>query len=134
MVTDIYRTDLSTGLSVPVRRTMPESEYSAMPTGDGKAITVIRVEADSTQRLWQLPLDGGEARVLFPEIKPVGYFAQPNDSTWALFVLGTPATLQLAHHGRGTGEVLARDIGRSLHRIPGTNAVSFVQRAARHGA
>jgi len=128
--TDIYRTDLSTGLSVPVRRTMPESEYSAMPTGDGKAITVIRVEADSTQRLWQLPLDGGEARVLFPEIKPVGYFAQPNDSTWALFVLGTPATLQLAHHGRGTGEVLARDIGRSLHRIPGTNAVSFVQKGS----
>ncbi len=127
---DIYRYDLSTGLSLPVRRTNPESEYSAFPTADGRAITVIRVEADSTQRLWQLPLDGAEPRVLFPDIKPVGYFAQPNDSTWALFVLGTPATLQLAYHGRGAGTVIARDIGRSLHHIPGTNRVSFVQKGA----
>jgi hypothetical protein len=128
--TDIYRYDLSTGLSLPVRRTAPESEYSAFPTTDGRAITVIRVEADSTQRLWQFPLDSAAPRLLFPDIKPVGYFAQPNDSTWALFVLGTPATLQLAYHGRGTGAVIARDIGRSLHRIPGTNRVSFVQKGA----
>lgn len=126
--TDIYRFDLTTGRSSPVRRTIPESEYSAFPTNDGLAVTVIRVEADSTQRLWRLPLDSAEPRVMFPEIKPVGYFAQANDSTWALFVLGTPATLQLAYHGRGQGTVIARDVGRSLHRIPETGLVSFVQK------
>ncbi|MES2524335.1 MAG: M20/M25/M40 family metallo-hydrolase [Gemmatimonadota bacterium] len=124
--TDIYRHDLSTGVSAPMFRTMPESEYSAF--AGRAATTVIRVEADSTQRLWQFPSDGGAPRVLFPAIKPVGYFAQADDSTWALFVLGSPATLQLAVQGRDSGEVIARNIGRSLHRIPGSNRVSYVQK------
>ncbi|HYW31383.1 MAG TPA: hypothetical protein VE869_07760 [Gemmatimonas sp.] len=124
--TDIYRYDLSTGMSVPMFKTVPESEYSAFQ-GRG-ATTVIRVEADSTQRLWQFPTTGGAPRVLFPAIKPVGYFAQADDSTWALFVLGSPATLQLARQGRDSGDVIARNIGRSLHRIPGSNRVSFVQK------
>jgi Tol biopolymer transport system component len=34
--TDVYRYDLSTGLSVPVRRTTPESEYSAFAIDSGK--------------------------------------------------------------------------------------------------
>jgi hypothetical protein len=128
--TDIYRNDFGTGHTVPVRKTSPESEYSAMTTRDGTAVTVIRVEADSTQRLWQIPLGAGEPRVLFPAIKPVGYFAQADDSTWALFVLGSPATLQLAVQGRERGETVASNIGRSLHRIPGTSQVSYIQKGS----
>lgn len=127
---DIYRFDLSTGLTKPVRKTVPESEYSAMPTRDGKALTVIRVEADSTQRLWQLPLNDDAPSVKFADMKPVGYFAQADDSTWALFVLGAPATLQIAHTGRAGADVVARNIGRSLHRIPGSTRVSYVQKGA----
>lgn len=126
--TDIYRFDFSTGLTKPVRKTVPESEYSAMPTRDGTAITVIRVEADSTQRLWQLPLNDDAPSVKFADIKPVGYFAQADDSTWALFVLGAPATLQIAHAGRAGADVVARNIGRSLHRIPGSTRISYVQK------
>ncbi len=131
---DIYRYDLSAGLSIPALLSSPESEYSAFQSWDDKAINVIRVERDSTQRLWRVPLSGGAPSVVFTDIKPVGYFAQPNDSTFVMFVLGSPATLQIAHArtepAAGAGEVLARDIGRSLHRIPGTNAVSFVQKGA----
>lgn len=128
--TDIHQFDLSTGLSLPVLKSSPESEYSAAPTTDGKAIAVVRVEADSTQRLWQIPLDGSSPRVLFPNIKPVGYFAQANDSTWAMFVLGSPATLQIANVTRGVGEVVASNVGRSVLRIPGTGDVSFVQKGS----
>ena len=129
---DIYRHDFSTGLTAPLRATKPESEYSAFPTLDGKSITVIRVEADSSQRLAQFPTDGSAPTVLFPAIKPVGYFAQADDSTWAMFVLGSPATLQLARTGaqreQTTGAVIASNVGRSLHRIPGTAHVSYVQK------
>ena len=72
---DIYRYDFNTGLSVPARLTSPESEYSAFPMS-ANAVAVIRVEADSTQRLWRIPLDASTPTVLFPDIKPVGYFAQ----------------------------------------------------------
>ncbi len=123
---DIYRWDFSTGLAVPVQKTK-ESEYSAAATPKDDGVTVIRVEADSTQRLWNMP-NSGEPTVMFPSVKPVGYFAQADDSTWALFVLGQPATLQIAHTNREGTETVARNIGRSLHRIPGTKRVSFVQK------
>jgi len=125
---DIYRYNFSTGLAVPVQKTK-ESEYSAFSTAADDAVTVIRVEADSTQRLWRMP-NSGAPSVMFPSVKPVGYFAQADDSTWALFVLGQPATLQIAHTNREGTETVARNIGRSLHRIPGTKRVSFVQKGA----
>lgn len=126
--TDIWRHDLASGRTGVALATKPESEYSAFATADGRGLTVIRVEADSTQRLWQLPLDGRAGAPLFPGIKPVGYFAQADSTTWALFVLGSPATLQIARTGRATGDTVAREIGRSLHRIPGSSRVSYVQK------
>ncbi len=123
--TDIWRYDFGTGLATPVRRTA-ESGYSAFPWGD--ALAVVQVEADSRQRLWRLPLGDGDPSPLVPDIRPVGYFARADDSTVALFVLGTPATLQVATLGRPGARVVARDIGRSLHRIPGGTRVSFVQK------
>ena len=61
-------------------------------------------------------------------MKPVGYHAWADDRTLALFVLGTPATLQVANTQTGTASVVARGIGRSLQKIPGGATVSFVQR------
>jgi hypothetical protein len=124
---DIWRTDFGTGRADPVARTR-ESEYSAAPTPDGAALAVVRVEADSTQRLWRLPLDGSAPSVLVPDVQPVGYFAFADDSTLALFVLGSPSTLQVATLGRPGTRPVARNVGRSLHRIPGTAHVSFVQK------
>jgi hypothetical protein len=48
--------------------------------------------------------------------------------TLALYVLGSPATLQLADVESGKAEVIASGIGRSLQRIPGRNTISFVVR------
>ncbi len=124
---DIWRSDFSTGRAQPVAST-PESEYSAWPTPSGDALTVVRVEADSTQRLWRLPLNGGRPTLLVPDVKPVGYFTFPTDSTVAMFVLGSPATLQVATLGQPGTRTHARNIGRSLHTIPGTSHVSFVQK------
>ena len=104
-----------------------EGEYSPTITPDG-GISVIRVEADGTQRLWRFDRDGSTPRVLLENVKPVGYHAWIDDTWLALFVLGKPATLQLARTGAAQGEIVATDIGRSLHRIPGRRAVSFVQR------
>jgi len=110
----------------------PESEYSPTVTPSGN-LSVIRVELDAakTQRLWQFTLDGRDPRPVLENVKPVGYHAWSDDHTLALFVLGQPATLQLADAGPGAAVVLASDIGRSLQRIPGASsksAISFVQR------
>lgn len=132
--TDIMRFDLGTRRAAPAPGSTPESEYSAFPllNANANAIAVIRVELDSAQRLWRMPFDGSAPSVLFPSLKPVGYFAQANDSTFAMFVLGSPATLQVGIVGRSTLVTLAHNVGRSLHRIPGTSDVSYVQKGPNH--
>lgn len=127
--TDIYRYDIAARKTTRVTNT-PESEYSPTITPDHQHISVIRAEADKTQRLWQFTLDGRNPEVLLPDIKPVGYHAWLDAQTIALYVLGQPATLQIADRKTGKAEIVARDIGRSLQRIPASDAVSFVQREA----
>ena len=127
---DIYRYDLRTKGITRVTRTAPESEYSATPIDGGRSISVIRVERDSTQRLWRFPLDGSAPSVILGRIRPVGYHAWADDHTLALFVLGSPNSLQLADVTRGSGDTIATGIGRSLHRIPGTDRVSFVRKTS----
>jgi Tol biopolymer transport system component len=125
--TDIFRYDIGTGTTTRVTAT-PESEYSPTVTPNGAAFSVIRVEPDSTQRLWSFALDGSKPTLLLTDIKPVGYHAWMDDSTVALFVLGTPPTLQIASLRTGKAAVVAHSIGRSLHRIPGRRAVGFVHK------
>ncbi len=126
---DIYRLDIASGRSERVTKTAPESEYSAVEVPGGGAISVIRVERDSTQRLWRLPLAGGEGSVLFPTLKPVGYHAWADADRAVMFVLGNPNALALGNLATGAIDTIVVNVGRSLHRIPGSTRVSFVSKA-----
>ena len=125
--TDIFEFD-RTARRIRQLVTTPEAEYSPTVTPDGAGFSVIRVEADGTQRLWRFDRGGANPRLVLNDIKPVGYHAWVDTEQLVLFVLGPPATLQLARVATGKAEIVSRDIGRSLQRIPGGRAVSFVQR------
>ena len=126
--TDIWRYALDGSDHTPATTTA-ESEYSAQVTPDGASLTVIRVERDSAQHLWRMPLTaGGPAERLVGRVKPVGYYAWVGSQV-VMFVLGSPATLQLMDTVSGRLDTLARDIGRGVKRVPGTNRVTFVQKA-----
>lgn len=127
---DIYRLDpAASSAAVRVTMTAPESEYSATPMPRGNAISVIRVERDSTQRLWSVPLDGSPGSVILERIKPVGYHTWANDTLLALFVLGSPNTLQLASTTTGRGDTIVTSIGRSLYTTR-DGQVSFVHKVS----
>jgi hypothetical protein len=127
--TDIYGLEPESGRLSRVTMTSPESEYSAtmMPSGD--AVSVIRVERDSAQRLWSVPLNGSAGVVIVGNIKPVGYHTWANDTLLALFVLGSPNTLQLANARTGRADTIVTGIGRSLHTTR-DGQVSFVHKVS----
>jgi hypothetical protein len=127
---DIYRYDIAAQRLSQVTNT-PEAEYSPTVTPDGHHISVIRVEADGTQRLWRFATDGKQPELVLRDVKPVGYHAWASPSLLALFVLGQqgqPATLQVADIPSGHTQVASTGIGRSIQRIPG-GGISFVLRA-----
>jgi hypothetical protein len=124
---DTYAINLQTGAERRVINT-PESEYSPTLTPDQKFISVVRVEPDKTQRLWKFSLDGGSPTLVLKEVKPVGYHLWLDENTLLLYILGEPATLQRADVRSGKAEKIADNNGRSLKKIPGTNAASFVRK------
>jgi hypothetical protein len=124
---DIMRYELDTGIAALLTQTFPESEYSATPIPDGSGFSAIRVEADSTQRLWRFEWGGSAVAPLLPDVAPAGYHAWSGMEHLALFVLGDPPTLQVAAPGPGEGEVVDSGIGRSLQPIPGTDEISYVR-------
>ena len=124
---DIWRYDIAERRTSRVTSTR-ESEYSAAVMPGGRRMSVIRVEADSTQRLWSFDLDGTNPQVVLSALKPVGYHAWLTPSRLATFVLGTPSTLHVIDSDGGHDEIRARDIGRALQRVPGRDAFSYVQR------
>lgn len=125
--TDIYVYDFTSRSSAPTQITnTPESEYSPTVTPDGQGISVIRVEADGTQRLWRFTRDGRDPRVVLRDVKPVGYHAWGPDGQLALFVLGNPNTLQIADSRTGRSRIVTQRIGRSIHRIPGRDTISVL--------
>jgi len=118
-----------------------ENSPTYLPVGAGPAgsFSVVQSEFDKTgarpaspiQRLWRFNADGKSPQLILSDINPVGYHAWMDADQLVLYVLGgqgKPATLQIASVKTGKAEVVADNIGRSLHRIPGTRLASFVQR------
>ncbi len=105
-----------------------ESEYSPTIMPDGTRFSVIRVEHDGIQRLWNFPLEGGPGEIILPHVKPVGYHVWLTGSRLALFVLGEPNFLAEVISGQSTPKRLLAPIGRCLLRIPGQSAYSVVQK------
>lgn len=129
---DIYRYWIADHKLTQVTET-PESEYSATVVPSGNGFSVIQVEADNTQRLWQFSFgvragSALQSSVVLADLKPIGYHAWIDADTVMVFVLGQPATLQRASPGSALAEVVASGIGRSLVSIPNTRAVSFTTR------
>ena len=125
---DIYRYDIGTKETVRLTGA-PESEYSPTMMPGGRRFSVVRVERDSTQRLWSFALDGSDPQLVLRAIKPVGYHAWLDADHLVAYVLGQPATLQVIDVRTEHADTVARDIDRSLSPISAGSA-SFVQRAA----
>lgn len=124
---DVWRYDIKAHRSTRVTAT-PESEYSPTPMPGGKRFSVVRVERDSTQRLWSFAMNGSDPQLLLPSLAPVGYHAWLSATRLLVYVLGTPSTLHAIDRDGTSDEIRARDIGRALQRIPGQGWYSFTRR------
>lgn len=123
--TDIRVYHYKNGKTTPLTQTTV-NEYSPTVTPDRKFISCILQRENNVQDLVKYPIDGGEAEVLIHHLT-VGYHAWADAHRVILFVLGQPNSLHLYDLQNKKDTVLAVRIGRSLHPIPQSNSLSFVQ-------
>ena len=127
--TDIWRYDLGTARTRRLTNT-PESEYSPKPIPGQARFSVVRVERDSTQRLWSFTLNGSAPKLVLSGLKPVGYHAWISPTTVAAYILGSPSTLHLAETDGSYDVAVSTDVGRALETVPPSSRAlfSFTQR------
>ncbi len=127
---DIYRIDLSSKEVTRVTETK-ESEFSPTLTPDGKYFSIVRVEADKTQRLWKFPLGSGAPELVLKTVKPVGYHCWIDSNNLALFILGPDDDhnfLWLAELGSEKTREIAKNPGRSIRISSEVGKISFVEK------
>lgn len=125
--TDVFQYDLRNGEKTRLTQT-PGSEYSPTPTPDGKGFSCIVLEKDGTQLLSKYNWNSNQAEVLIPDLV-VGYHAWLSKRKVASFVLGDPNYLQWNIIGSKRSGVIQTKIGRSLHKVPGSSKLSFVDKS-----
>jgi hypothetical protein len=108
-----------------------EREYSPTVTPDGKFISCILQRDNGAQDLVKYPIEGGKPVVLIWHLK-VGYHAWVGVNKVFLYVLDDSIHNSLHNYdvSKNTDTVIAENIGRSLHRVPGSNTLSYVQKLA----
>lgn len=104
-----------------------DREYSPQTTPDGKSISCIIQRENGAQDLGKYPIEGGTATVLINNLT-IGYHAWLDHNSVAVFTLPQPFSLHLINFATKKDSIIASNIGRSLHKVPGKNALSFVQK------
>ena len=104
-----------------------EREYSPTLTLDSEYISCIIQRDNNAQDLGKYPVAGGEPITIVDNLI-VGYHAWVDRNNLVLFVLGDTMTLQWYDIKKKQNTILSKNIGRSLHRIPGEKAMSFVDK------
>ena len=106
-----------------------EREYSPTVTPEGKFVSCIIQRDNGAQDLGKYPILGGLPEILINNLK-VGYHVWATKSKLLLFVLGDSNTNILHYYNLvdKSDSIIAKNIGRSLHKIPGQNAMSFIQK------
>ena len=107
-----------------------ENEFSPTVTPDQKFISCILQRKNGKQDLVKYSINSGEPIILIDNLK-VGYHAWIDNNSLLLFVLEDTSTNGLHYYNFITKEnkKLATDIGRSLQRVPGKQAVSFIKKS-----
>ncbi len=105
------------------------SEFSPIQIPGQQAFSAIH-EIRGRQYLWRYDLSGASVGPIFATAEPVGYHAWASERVVAMFILGSPPTLQVGDALSGEIRIVAENPGRSIHPIPGTEAISFVRKVS----
>lgn len=120
-----YKTNITKNIT-----TTNEREYSPTLTPDKKYVSCIIQRDNGAQDLGKYPLESGDPIVLIDNLT-VGYHVWADNSHVALFILGkdaAPNTLHYLQLPTQKDTILAENIGRSLHKVPNENAITYVHK------
>ena len=126
--TDIKKFNITKGsTSNWITNTPTGSEYSPLRIPSSDNVSSIRLDLNGLQRLYEYDINTGESEVL-GDLK-IGYHVWYNDHILVATVLvKNRMDLVMIDFDQGIQVTVDKNVGRSLHKIPQTDLVSYIKK------
>jgi Uncharacterized conserved protein len=127
--TDVKRLNINEGSTYKwLTNTPTGSEYSPLKIPGKNAFSAIRLDLDGLQRLYEYDLKTGDSTPI-TNLK-IGYHAWMNkDLLVATVLVENRMDLAVITVKDKKHRIVQKNVGRSLHKIPGTELVSYIDKS-----
>lgn len=125
--TDIAKYNLQSELKTFINAT-EGSEYTPLKIPNQDAVSAVRLDKDGLQRLYRYSLSDGKSSELIKDLVVAYYVWYNADIVVSAVIEGEQLNLYSTNIKKATNKKLATNIGRSLHKIPNSNLISFISK------
>ena len=128
--TEIVLSNLnSTNKNLNYRSNTPNGgEYSPQRIPNSSQISAVRLDNDGLQRFYKYDRKSKKSTELIPDLK-VAYPAWFDENTLvASVIVNDSLHLIISDLKSKTNTIVAKNVGRSVHKIPGTELMSFISK------
>lgn len=124
--TDLAIYKITNGATSWITDTPYGSEYSPLKIPNTEEVSSIRLDGDGKQFLYRYDLASGESKTLLKDLK-VGYHVwyKPHIVVSSVLVEDR-MDLVVSDLKNNTHDTLQKNVGRSLHKIPNSDLISFI--------
>lgn len=126
--TEIVLHQLASGINELKSNTQDGGEYSPQRIPNSDNISAVRLDSDGLQRFYQYDFKTKKSTELIPDLK----VAYPNwfdkNTVIAVSIVNDSLELFICNLKKKRNIAIAKNVGRSVHRIPNTNLISFISK------
>ncbi len=103
-------------------------EYSPQPIPESDAVSAVRLDKDGKQRLYRYSWSNGESQELIKDLVVAYYTWFDKNTIVSAVIEGDNLNLYVTNLLDGKSRKYATNVGRSFHKIPGTNLISYISK------
>ena len=107
-------------------------EYSPLKIPNTNAVSAVRLELDGNQRLYSYSLSNGKSTELIKNLVVAYYTWYDQNSVVSAVIEGNDLNLYVTDLKDGENRKYDTNVGRSFHKIPNSNLVSFISKKNRN--
>ncbi len=125
--TDIVKYDINYDSKIFINHT-EGGEYSPLKIPNKDEVSAVRLDKDGKQRLYAYSLQNGESTELIKDLV-VAYYTWFDKNTIVCAVIEEDGlNLFVVNLKNGTSKKIQNKVGRSFHKIPNTNLISYISK------
>jgi Tol biopolymer transport system component len=127
--TDIVKYNLESGKIKYLSDTPKGGEYSPQRIPKSKDVSAVRLDDDGLQRFYKYDSKSGKSKELIADLKVAYPFWLKKNVAINVVIVDKNLDLIISNLKNKTNSTIQKKVGRSVHKIPNTEFVSYISKA-----